>query len=150
MPKRILFGGKELWMNQSTSRVKRPLFWPKIDWTTRQDGTTPVLRDREELVMRLLHVFISAYPVPHIQNVHFIYSSVHASPAIVSIFSSKHYSTEEVNLCKREPCTGRGPGTSGLRGAPSGYNVCMCICMCVWQRERERERESFILLLLFF
>ena len=59
---------------------------------------------------------IKFYPVVHVQYVYFIHSSA-------CLFSSKQHNTRRINLCESEPCTGRGPGTSGLRGAPSGYRV---------------------------
>ena len=59
---------------------------------------------------------IVEYPVVHVQNVDLIHS-------YVFLVSSKQYSTREINLCERKVGTGRGSGTSGLRGAPSAYRL---------------------------
>ena len=59
---------------------------------------------------------LSVHPIFHVQNVQLIYSSVF-------LLSSKKYNTKDINFCEREVGTGRGSGTSGLRGAPSGYRV---------------------------
>ena len=102
---------------QNTSRVQKSRLWPKVRWTGRQDSSTPVLRISKYAVKNESSmVALSVYPVVHVQNVHFIHYSV-------SLSSSKQHNTKEIHLCEREPFTGRGPGTSDLRGAPSACRV---------------------------
>ena len=65
--------------------------------------------------MNIMHSLF-VYPVFHVQNMYFISFSDF-------LLSSKKYSSSEINLGKGKPCTGRGSGTSGLRGAPSACKV---------------------------
>ena len=97
-------------------------FWPKVNSNGRQDSSTPVLwafyksTNNPINVPCNYNIIVSAYPVIHVQNAQFI-------EYLVSLHSSKHYSTKEIYFCQRKPFTGRGPWTSNLRRAPNTYKM---------------------------